>query len=664
MKKGFPSKKSFSGIGTGFGIVLLILFVAILSVLSYKFGKEAFLSVKQSSLIPGTPSQTPLFTGKLTRIDTDLGLFKPSEFDELNDLPSTTSYYLAGLYAKGTYKGYERIIAIKEPMGPGGPQIFILATKDRKTFILHEEDNASTLFPDTDWRNPFNVVDKKNVVKVDQLPLEHPQTISLNTDFSLYRNIIDTDNVPSGKTSKEGYEVYENIIRSDFASYEKLPVSDSRLTFFGVINPPVDIPDQWEEDARVQVQLRAKYIKGTTRVIILDSSGLPYSYTLTRSSEMSTYEDALKRYEKASQVYEKARIRFEKKEIKELPEYPMPPSLPNLRFKGSEVEGSGERFNSYDIAVPYICGVDVDTPIIQNIKEDELLPFGTAKGHELFTLKNGEHPFYKLAYRNKMLMTKEEFDVINKDMKKLTYEEYIAKHPVLFFKDFWGRWTAVGEYDYKMIGGCGKPVLYLYPEQPTNIVVSFTKPMEITYSIPTYRSDWYVRAESDGTLTDLVPERTDCASIDDTHFGSEYAQIACEKNQYPYLYWAGNRVGMSYPFNPHIGWIVGRAELWQFLAGKVDEVGFTEKEKQDFLSYWVPVLLEKGAPWYHIRFLQTSDMNQFIPMDIRPEPDRYYRLFLDWKPLNAEPVYPVAPQALDPIIRKGFTVVEWGGLKQ
>ena len=656
-------KKGFGGIG----IVLGVVFVAIISVFGYKFGKDIIQTAGQGTFqtfIPGTGSVQPLFTGKLARISVDLQIFKKSEFDELNDITQLSAYFSAGVYTGGKYKGYERIIGIRDPMGPGDALVYVFATRDRKTYLIHETDQGSKLFPDTDWRNPYNVVDKTKISQTVELPSEHPMTIALSNAFALYKTTIVTQNVPSGAISKEGYEVYENIIRTDFSGDEPLSVQGLALTLYGVVNPSVQIPPEWEEDARVQAELRAKYIKGTTRVIALDSSGLPYNYTLTRSPEIKTYGNAFKTYEDASRVYEKERIRFENKEIENLPDYPMMPSLPNLRFTGNDVQAGGERFNIYDIAVPYICGVDVDTPIIQNISESDMISFGTVFGQEVFTLKDSEHPFYKFAYRNKMLMSQEEFDVINKDMKKLTYEEYVAKHPVLFFKDFWGRWTAAGEYDYKMIGGCGKPVLYLYPEKPTNVTVSFAKPMQLTRTIPSYSSDWFVSANPDGTLTDLKSEQTDCSIYDIPVHGSEYAKSACESNQYPYLYWAGNRVGVTYPFNPHIGWIVSSMEMETFLSATLERIGFTYREKEDFLSYWVPVMREKNAPWYHVRFLQTSDMNMFIPMNIDPAPDRYYRFFLDWMPLRAPPAIPIAPQQLDPIIRKGFTVVEWGGLKQ
>jgi len=656
-------KKKFDGIS----ITLIVVCIVIIGIFLYKFGKDALQNASQFFVQKnGVPfmTQEPLFSGKLTRVSEDLFLFKRTEFDQQDGFAPASVYYSAGVFVKGPYKGFERIIALRESLGPGGPLVYIFSTKDRKTYILHEEDDASVIYPETDYRNPFQTVDKTKIIKIVKLPSDHPQTISLSKDFSLYKNGIVTQNVKSGKTSKEGYEIYENIVRSDFSSYETLPLSVPDLTFYGVVNDPVLIPDEWEEDAKVQAQLRAKFIKGTTGVIAVDSSGVPYSYTLTRPSEITQYEKQMQTYRAASVAYEKERVRFENKEIKVLPDYPQLPSLPNVRFFGKQIKGPGDIFDTYDIAVPYICGVEVDMPVIQNISDDELLSFGTVGGIELFILKDAQHPFNKLAYRNKMLMIPEEFDVINKGKEKLSYDAYVAKHPLFFMKDFWGRWMAVGEYDYKMIGGCGKPVLYLYPEHPTDVSISFSKPMEITYSIPTYKTDWYVKAYPDGTLQDLQRTRTDCTSFDENKHGSEYAKGACERNQYPYLYWAGNRIGMEYPFNPHIGWVVLASDLGNFLASTLDSIGFTFREKEDFLTYWVPAMLEKQAPWYHVRFLQTSDMNQFIPMDIRPIPDRYYRIFLDWKALSSKPTYAVAPQQLDTIIRKGFTVVEWGGLRQ
>jgi len=71
---------------------------------------------------------------------------------------------------------------------------------------------------------------------------------------------------------------------------------------------------------------------------------------------------------------------------------------------------------------------------------------------------------------------------------------------------------------------------------------------------------------------------------------------------------------------------------------------------------------EKNAPYYERGFLQTKDMNAFIPMNINPQPDSVLRVFLDWKALSSKPTVVPVPQRLEKVSRNGFTLVEWGGL--
>lgn len=221
----------------------------------------------------------------------------------------------------------------------------------------------------------------------------------------------------------------------------------------------------------------------------------------------------------------------------------------------------------------------------------------------------------------------------------------------------------MGEFDIKLPGGCGKPVIYLYPKEPTKVSVKFQTPPEFTVDIPPYADFWQVLAQPDGSLTNLKPELTDCRQIDFSKKGSEYAKEACEKNIYPYLYWAGNVNSKDYPTIDG-GWIVGKNDLSMFLDSKLTEVGLNEKEKNDFMSYWLPDMMIKNAPYYRISFLQTNDLNFLFPMTVSPNPDTIFRIFLDYVPLVDKPQNLPKPQVLNKLVRNGFTLVEWGGLKQ
>ena len=47
-----------------------------------------------------------------------------------------------------------------------------------------------------------------------------------------------------------------------------------------------------------------------------------------------------------------------------------------------------------------------------------------------------------------------------------------------------------------------KPVIYLYPEQETDVRVTLDLAGELTCAYPAYGDGWSVRAAPDGTLTD------------------------------------------------------------------------------------------------------------------------------------------------------------------
>ena len=96
---------------------------------------------------------------------------------------------------------------------------------------------------------------------------------------------------------------------------------------------------------------------------------------------------------------------------------------------------------------------------------------------------------------------------------------------------------------------------------------------------------------------------------------------------------------------------------------KLKELGLTEKELSDMISYWIPKMSEKNTPYYRISFFVTKEMNKFIPMDVNPQPNSVLRVFLDYKALSTKSAVDPKPQQFNKFIRNGFTLVEWGGLQ-
>lgn len=372
------------------------------------------------------------------------------------------------------------------------------------------------------------------------------------------------------------------------------------------------------------------YISGSSDVYLQDKNLIATKYSLMTAEEYSRAKD--------------------------------PESYDYKFYKSTDIVTSKPIYKEYGKFSPSGCGSIDNTYVLKDISIDDLSQIGkTVKGTELYILKDPNHSLNKNQYDKKVTVWKDAFFELNNSATP-SYQDYLSKNPVLIFKDSLGRWIALGEWEYQTGGGCGKPVIYLYPENPTEVSVKLLNSMNFSVDIPTYAGGWNVLAKPDGSLVDLKPEKTDCNKINSNLEGSEYFKNACKENNYPYLYWAGYTTN-AYPIIKD-GWIVNSDDLESFLDKKLTDIRLNEKEKADFLEYWIPKILSKNSTYYRLSFLQTSDMNKFVPMYINPKPDTIFRIFLDWEPLGELPSDPIKPQVLNSLIRKGFTVVEWGGINK
>ena len=113
----------------------------------------------------------------------------------------------------------------------------------------------------------------------------------------------------------------------------------------------------------------------------------------------------------------------------------------------------------------------------------------------------------------------------------------------------------------KQIVGDEKPVIYLYPEQETDVRVTLDLAGELTCAYPAYGDGWSVRAAPDGTLTD------------------ESGQT------YRYLYWEGTS-GTDYDFST--GFCVAGEDTAAFLEDALTQLGLNREEANEFIIYWLP----------------------------------------------------------------------------
>ena len=176
-----------------------------------------------------------------------------------------------------------------------------------------------------------------------------------------------------------------------------------------------------------------------------------------------------------------------------------------------------------------------------------------------------------------------------------------------------------------------KPIIYLYPTEKTEITVKLGKPGNITTSYPTYNNGWTVVANPDGTLIDVKTGR------------KLYS-----------LYWEGIH---TEPIKLDEGFIVEDSRVVEFLEEKLAILGLNEKESEEFIIYWLP-LLQKNK-YNYIRFADIDEINKSMPLELSKEPDTMIRVLMQYKALD-KPIK-VTEQELKQVNRVGFTVVEWGG---
>ena len=175
-----------------------------------------------------------------------------------------------------------------------------------------------------------------------------------------------------------------------------------------------------------------------------------------------------------------------------------------------------------------------------------------------------------------------------------------------------------------------KPVIYLYPTEPTSVKVKLDYKGKLTCTYPDYNGGWEVTAYPNGRIID---QKT----------GKEYS----------YLFWEGV-TDVEYDFSR--GFVVKGEDTAEFLQKTLAEIGLTPVEYNEFIVYWLPRM--QNNPYNLISF-QSDIYTESAKLEISPSPDSLLRVFMAYRPLSA-PI-DIEPQTFDTFVRRGFTVVEWGG---
>jgi hypothetical protein len=262
-----------------------------------------------------------------------------------------------------------------------------------------------------------------------------------------------------------------------------------------------------------------------------------------------------------------------------------------------------------------------------NIEKDLVIIGKTSDGKNIYGFKDINHVEFKKLY--------DEIYWVSEEESKLNEGDFLKTNPEVFWVDPYGRTLAFFKESIISPAECGKPVIYLYPEKTSKINVQVSPTGGMSISDPDYGKGWDVVADNQSNITNLKDGR-----------------------KYPYLFWEGSSQ-LLYS-TPEKGFVVTKDNLENLLNEKLAALGLRGKEISDFKEFWLPKMTVENKPYYFVTFLSKSTIDKMAPLSVSPRPDTVIRVLMDYQGLDE--FRDVPGFEIKTPERKGFTVVEWGGM--
>ncbi|MEO6761503.1 MAG: hypothetical protein ABI220_03975 [Candidatus Saccharimonadales bacterium] len=267
--------------------------------------------------------------------------------------------------------------------------------------------------------------------------------------------------------------------------------------------------------------------------------------------------------------------------------------------------------------------------VAKNVAASQLIVVGTSTGGQpLYQLSSGSALTQELYNKD---YTESKSSLNDASLKNLTLQQFLDAHAYIIIKNKLGQYMVLQRDDMFMRGGCAKPVIYLYPQHKTEVSVQVGA--DVTVSNPKYPDGGWQNVKADTS-----------------------GKLVYQGKQYDSLFWEGYGNG-SYPEITN-GTVVPSGQAVSTIRWQLKAQGLNSKEISDFLTYWQSKL--PSTKYVRLTWLGTAQMNQLAPLSVNPAPKTTIRVFLDFEGLQHPEKLP-AQHFVTPI-RRGFTLVEWGGL--
>lgn len=182
-----------------------------------------------------------------------------------------------------------------------------------------------------------------------------------------------------------------------------------------------------------------------------------------------------------------------------------------------------------------------------------------------------------------------------------------------------------------------KPVIYLYSEKEEFFSLKVNTDAELKFTYPAYNDEWKGKTSADGT-------------------------ILINGSNYPYLFWDAALPAEKAVTNwQHADQVKG-SNTTAYLEKQLTSLGFNEKEKTDFITYWGPRMQQMKI--VQILWMQDEKIDPIASLEITPafKQNRVYIIFRETNEFMEQTLELKTPP-LKPMDRSGNYLVEWGGIE-
>ena len=170
-----------------------------------------------------------------------------------------------------------------------------------------------------------------------------------------------------------------------------------------------------------------------------------------------------------------------------------------------------------------------------------------------------------------------------------------------------------------------KPNIYLYSDEDMDVTITLDNAEYITKSDPYYGDGWNAQIR-DGSINGAND----------------------------YLFYEAD-VPKGY-FQKTSGYVISAETFVEDLTEVLDKTGYNSKEKADFLEYWLERVDTTKSYLMCPQDLEVIESVMKLNSSVKPDSiNRYWYYFVE-----LPDVYDIAP--IIPIVREGYTIVEWGGM--